>query len=349
MKTLFTSKRFACAIILICMLHSFKLVATPTPFSLFEPTANAVVYTKNNTSSLAFKWGVSSQTVSYKLFLYNHQGFLLGAYANGIVVDADTVRFNLPISTIQTYFNTQNVPNGDSLNYTWLVSAYGTSDSLLSTNQLNIWFVNLAYAGQPFLKPFSQLAPQIHINYQMGSNQNLVFNWFSSHIAANYKLYIDSVNGSFNNGLFPVLDTMFIADTFFVLNATQISAIIQAINPNALPTDTFKLKWHVKALRGGIELFAVRPMEFSISISQPTSITKQSSISFQLYPNPAKTKVFISCVEPIEAVSIYDITGKTIAIYLDTNDLDVSLLPSGMYHVEVVTKVGSAITKLLVE
>lgn len=351
MKTLLNLKCCACALLFICQLNSIKLVATPTPFSLFEPTADAVVYTKNNTSSLAFKWGISSQAVSYKLFLYNHQGFLLGAYANGIVVDADTVRFNLPISTIQTYFNTQNVPNGDSLNYTWLVSAYGASDSLLSTNQLNIWFVNLAYAGEPFLRPFSLSTPQQHINYQMGSNQSLTFNWFTSHQHAAYKIYIDTVNGNFMNALLPILDTLLLHDTSFTLDANQISSIVQSLYPNPLPNDTIKLKWHVKALRGGIQRYAVRPFEFTISLVPTTSVKSFEQFSFRLYPNPAKQKFYINSNHFIKAVRVFALNGQELmSMQLNhQNEVDISSLNPGLYQIELISNVGSAITKLLVE
>lgn len=72
---------------------------------------------------------------------------------------------------------------------------------------------------------------------------------------------------------------------------------------------------------------------------------------FVLYPNPANESVNIQATENITAVSVYDISGKTLISKPVINGQNVSLsltgLQSGTYFIKVATEKGSSIKTLI--
>lgn len=68
----------------------------------------------------------------------------------------------------------------------------------------------------------------------------------------------------------------------------------------------------------------------------------------KIYPNPAKYLLFITSLEAIESVTIYNLLGKRL-LQKDENtkQTDVFSLPSGLLFVEVKTNTGTIVKKLL--
>lgn len=57
---------------------------------------------------------------------------------------------------------------------------------------------------------------------------------------------------------------------------------------------------------------------------------------FEVYPNPSKDKINISKLEEIKSIQIKDISGKTIFSPVNFKDIDISVLESGSYLIEIV-------------
>ena len=58
-----------------------------------------------------------------------------------------------------------------------------------------------------------------------------------------------------------------------------------------------------------------------------------------IFPNPATSQIHISGAEKGTRISIYDLSGRIILIKnIDTEILDVEMLESGMYLIEVQSK-----------
>ena len=86
-----------------------------------------------------------------------------------------------------------------------------------------------------------------------------------------------------------------------------------------------------------------------------TTNTKQIAVTderFTLYPNPANSIITIKVNKKIDAVKIYDLTGRLITDYLkqdgNTQQLDVSRYPNGIYFVTVISKGKETTQKLIV-
>ena len=70
--------------------------------------------------------------------------------------------------------------------------------------------------------------------------------------------------------------------------------------------------------------------------------------SVKLYPNPVSDRVFIKSTEQIESVSIYNINGQLVKQAIETtNGIDVSVLPSGVYMIQINTSNNSINQKFL--
>ncbi|SRX52837.1 T9SS type A sorting domain-containing protein [Aequorivita sp. CIP111184] len=85
--------------------------------------------------------------------------------------------------------------------------------------------------------------------------------------------------------------------------------------------------------------------------SYPLSASDFQKNKFQLYPNPAKDKLFLSTTSPVEnlKIKIFNIEGKllsnqTLALEKQTA-IDVSNLSSGMYFLNIEDENGNTVTK----
>ncbi|MDC1304247.1 T9SS type A sorting domain-containing protein [Salibacteraceae bacterium] len=68
----------------------------------------------------------------------------------------------------------------------------------------------------------------------------------------------------------------------------------------------------------------------------PLSVDERFNKSFKVYPNPAKDVVYISGVEGVANVTVYDVQGRTVKqVSTDANTLRVSDLNAGMYMIRI--------------
>jgi hypothetical protein len=75
-----------------------------------------------------------------------------------------------------------------------------------------------------------------------------------------------------------------------------------------------------------------------------------SHSALSIYPNPASLVVNISTDETVRSVRVIDILGKSISVTNFTdNKIDVSLLQSGVYFVEIKTEGNRYIKKFIKE
>ncbi|MFC0876474.1 FG-GAP-like repeat-containing protein [Saccharicrinis sp. FJH2] len=94
--------------------------------------------------------------------------------------------------------------------------------------------------------------------------------------------------------------------------------------------------------------YSIRCLEDSTS----TSLKKTSALSpIKVYPNPAKNILYIESNTKTEvAVSIFNLQGKQIfSSQVNSNSIDISYLPPGIYFTKVIAGENSSITKLIKE
>jgi acetyl esterase/lipase len=82
-------------------------------------------------------------------------------------------------------------------------------------------------------------------------------------------------------------------------------------------------------------------------------VDESEETTLAVFPNPARENVTFRANAPIEAVSIYDLTGKRVFFRAGMNtslwQMNESLPARGMYTVEIITDRGRAVEKLIVE
>jgi hypothetical protein len=77
----------------------------------------------------------------------------------------------------------------------------------------------------------------------------------------------------------------------------------------------------------------------------------KKEVTFSMYPNPAMSQLTVESEDPIQHLSIFDLTGKSVydSDFERSNvDINVEFLDSGIYLVRLQTKSGSVVKKLSV-
>ncbi len=74
---------------------------------------------------------------------------------------------------------------------------------------------------------------------------------------------------------------------------------------------------------------------------------RANRIQVNLYPNPAKHQVQVSCPYPVTQITITDVTGKVIHQQKNNEPIQVQTWQAGMYYLQVNTNQGTAIQKLV--
>ena len=72
----------------------------------------------------------------------------------------------------------------------------------------------------------------------------------------------------------------------------------------------------------------------------------QAGTDISLYPNPASDKVYIRSALPVQSVMVIDTQGRTLIHQNNTQEINTSLLSSGIYVVKVSTQAGERVIKL---
>ncbi|MCG9881652.1 MAG: FG-GAP-like repeat-containing protein [Bacteroidia bacterium] len=76
---------------------------------------------------------------------------------------------------------------------------------------------------------------------------------------------------------------------------------------------------------------------------------RANRIQVNLYPNPAKYQVQVSCPYPVTQITITDVTGKTIHQQKNNEPIQVQTWQAGMYYLQVNTTQGTATQKIIKE
>jgi hypothetical protein len=70
----------------------------------------------------------------------------------------------------------------------------------------------------------------------------------------------------------------------------------------------------------------------TLDTNTPTSVDENNAIaSFQLYPNPANERIFVSGENIFKSLEVKDLSGRTLLTENNTNSIDINSLPSGLY------------------
>ena len=80
----------------------------------------------------------------------------------------------------------------------------------------------------------------------------------------------------------------------------------------------------------------------------PTSVTDIAAKNFKMMPNPASNQLTITADMPVESVAIYDIIGQLVFQQNNSNQLDITHLPSGSYLVAIRMDGSRFVEKLLI-
>lgn len=137
------------------------------------------------------------------------------------------------------------------------------------------------------------------------------------------------------NGLFPVC---------FFNNFDESKNVTIYEDPNN-PSVGFDLPDSLTPIVGGL------PKEGMVYRIIPSSINSVNNSFLQsqvkMYPNPSSGIVYIDSEINLEEVKIFTTTGKEVLTSLNTNKIDISQLPPGMYFVELITPLGEKVLKKL--
>lgn len=85
--------------------------------------------------------------------------------------------------------------------------------------------------------------------------------------------------------------------------------------------------------------------DIEVISEDPVGVTENESIIARIYPNPALNELNI-LVEDYKETGIYDMLGNKVFASSDSK-IDISTLPSGMYHVKISTETGVTIKNLV--
>lgn len=95
------------------------------------------------------------------------------------------------------------------------------------------------------------------------------------------------------------------------------------------------------------------PFKICVWSPEPLSILENGLETFKVYPNPAKNILHIEAQIPPKQVSVYSLTGAQIMIPVllaeNTSSLDVSVLLTGIYVLQITHDRGSAYIKFVKE
>lgn len=88
------------------------------------------------------------------------------------------------------------------------------------------------------------------------------------------------------------------------------------------------------------------PYEYNPTLGVNDVVLKANSV--KLYPNPLSDRLFIKSTEQIKNISIYNINGQLVKQAIETsNGIDVSVLPPGLYMIQIITSNNSINQKFL--
>tara|TARA_R110002110_G_scaffold95109_9_gene245856 strand:+ start:615 stop:1577 length:963 start_codon:yes stop_codon:yes gene_type:complete len=106
---------------------------------------------------------------------------------------------------------------------------------------------------------------------------------------------------------------------------------------------------------GGVNLFSISADneyytdDFNFGDQIIANVEENTLANFSVYPNPANDEVNILFNEDIEEVRIYDLSGKLLLSGFSERVVDVSVLATGLYFIELSSLKGKSIQKFIKE
>jgi hypothetical protein len=89
--------------------------------------------------------------------------------------------------------------------------------------------------------------------------------------------------------------------------------------------------------------------DVSLIFASTLSISEEELMSFSIYPNPATDLISISGVDNIKSIKVYSILGSLEKEALNTNQIDISELSSGIHLIKVDNGTGTAFTEKIIK
>jgi hypothetical protein len=128
--------------------------------------------------------------------------------------------------------------------------------------------------------------------------------------------------------------------TLVVLNAVgqQIQTVFM---DTVLSSRSYSVLLHGDSLANGVYYIKMRHGSASNAVkaikqSETTSISEVPGMdSLTMYPNPVKDNIILSKTTATMKISVSDIAGKEWLVTVHQNEVDVSMLPSGVYFLHV--------------
>lgn len=178
------------------------------------------------------------------------------------------------------------------------------------TNGRELWSANGGIFGIGLLKD---------INPGAGSSDPSYFTVY------NNKIYFTATDGS--NGIELYSSDGSNAGTNMIQN---LSPGVGSSDPRALTVSDSKLFFHAENQSGNIG------RELYVYIDPTLSVSNESVIDINLYPNPTTNSFKINSNEIIDSIVVYDITGKQVKEFKNTlKNYDISELVTGTYFIEI--------------
>lgn len=88
---------------------------------------------------------------------------------------------------------------------------------------------------------------------------------------------------------------------------------------------------------------------FTVNENTGVSIAEETNnSSLLLYPNPVKTKLFVSNSSNINRIELYNIRGEKIPVILTNNSIDLTHVENGVYFVNIDSNSGISSEKIIV-
>ncbi|NDH07229.1 T9SS C-terminal target domain-containing protein [bacterium] len=119
-------------------------------------------------------------------------------------------------------------------------------------------------------------------------------------------------------------------------------------------TGTFGVKYTISNVYGCQNSRTITGTIISCGSKPTSAVNNNDAVSYTMYPNPAKDVVNIKMDMLVGSaeLTITDIVGKQVrkqALSLGSNEIDITNLAKGLYTVNITTKDGKKVQKLVVE
>lgn len=95
----------------------------------------------------------------------------------------------------------------------------------------------------------------------------------------------------------------------------------------------------------GIQWFAYTDMPLK---NMDLNLDENTAISFTISPNPSSGRITVSSSEFMHRIEVLDVNGNVLEVYMNTQQLELNDLHSGVYFIRVANAKGSSVKKCVV-